>query len=146
MASKSKQGTSQTTQSKKKPSSKTSSTRKRSSPKPKQSPKKVSSQKKAPITKKSIAEQKSKALAKPKKQSRLYALSGELTITSIPVILKGGSKGKRFVTPDVATDEKDNAFSKSVLDVSVDGKKIYIMKLDAEQTALLLELLGLIDD
>jgi len=68
-----------------------------------------------------------------------------LTITSIPVVLKGGKKGERFLTPEASIDEKGNAFSKSVIEVTVDGAKTYIMKLDAEQTELLLKLLGLVE-
>lgn len=68
-----------------------------------------------------------------------------MTVTSIPVVVKGGGKRERFTTPEAAIDEKGNVFSKSVIEVSVDGAKTYIMKLDAEQTELLLTLLGLVD-
>lgn len=145
MASKSKKGASRTTQSKKSLTTRKSSGKAKKSGSKKSAQPKSTKAKKAPQkSKEAPVKQSPKAPAK-QKENKLFTLGGELTVTSIPVVLKGGGKRERFVTPEAATDEKGNVFSKSVIEVSVDGAKTYIMKLDAEQTWLLLMLLGLVD-
>jgi len=56
--------------------------------------------------------------------------------------VKGGSG---FKTPEAVVDKRGNTFSKSVIEVTVDGSSTYIVKLDAEQTELVLKIIGIVD-
>ncbi len=88
--------------------------------------------------KKSPAKAVKKVPAK-KAKTRTYSLSGDLTITTSPV-LAVRSDSKIFKTPEIVIDSKGNMFTKTVLELTLDNRRA-IAVLDAEQVEILLKLL-----
>ena len=100
----------------------------------------TSQKKVTPKTKKAakspIKQEKKKA---HKSKGKCYSLIGELVVTTseTPSIVSGS---KTVKTPEIVVDPKGNMFTKTSLDIEINGKR-GIVVLDAEQAELVLKTL-----